>query len=393
MKIERYLILIIAMMIPFPVRITGLVIFLILASYFLYLLATRKYDLSLFRNPIFLLLASSFFIILAGSFRGDFGSATMELERALFLLGIPFVVYHSRKLSLTIGEVIAFFFLGCCIVSFVGWAHVFWSSDYSIFADGHTKFTGLLDIHPTYLSVFFILTFFYFLESFRKSRLAHSVSLKIVFSISSLYSFFMIFFLRSQIAMLGFVILLVIYFVVRQKKRAWLVTFVLFTVVFLNYLLDPHRVDTLFDQYGKNVSTALDDRVRLWSGVLEGIKMAPIFGAGTGAEQSLINKGYEKVGYNEGVENSFNAHNQYLQFWARNGLIELACFLILLIYLFIQALKLRSLTFLIFLMMVSMVMFTESFLNVQKGIVFFYFFACVFTMLPEERAIADTVAK
>jgi O-antigen ligase len=191
--------------------------------------------------------------------------------------------------------------------------------------------------------------------------------------------------------MLSFVILLLIYFIVRQKKRAWLVTFVLFTIVFLTYLLDARRVTTLFDRYGKNVSTALDDRARLWAGVVEAIRLSPVFGAGTGAEQKLINEGYEKVGYTEGIENSYNAHNQYLQFWVRNGLPELSCFLVLLVFLFLRALKLRSLTFLIFLMMVSMIMFTESFLNVQKGIVFFYFFACAFTMIPEEQSLSRIV--
>ncbi len=34
-----------------------------------------------------------------------------------------------------------------------------------------------------------------------------------------------------------------------------------------------------------------------------------------------------------------------------------------------------------------MIMFAESFLNVQKGIVFFYFFACVFTMVSEDQSV------
>jgi O-antigen ligase len=386
LKIENYPIILLALAIPFPIRVTGFLIFVITASYIIYLFVFKKYDRSLLRKPLVVLLIISFIILLFGFLWGDYQAGAMELERGLFLVGLPFVVYHSTKnSSLTIWKIVVAFFLGCLLVSMFGWFYIFWLADYTILVDGHTKFTDVLDIHPTYLSSFFTFTFFYFVDSFIKNYAIYSPRLRIVLGLAGLYSFFMVFFLRSQIAMLCFVILLLIYFIIRQKKRAWLVTFILFTIVFLTYLLDSHRMNTFFDRYGKNVSTALDDRARLWNGVVEAIKISPVFGAGTGAEQILINKGYEKVGYTEGILNSYNAHNQYLQFWVRNGLAELICFIALLIYLFLQALKLKSLTFLIFLMMVSMLMFTESFLNVQKGIVFFYFFVSVFTMVPEEQ--------
>jgi O-antigen ligase len=392
-EIERYSILLLASAIPFPVRITGFLFFVIMVLYFIYLLAFRRFDIGLLRNPLFLLLTISFAILLIGYTWGDHNSGLMELERGLFLLGLPFVIYHSAKKSgLDVGPVIIWFFIGCFLVSIVGWLHIIWSEDYSILLEGHARFTEPLDVHPTYLSSFFILTFFYFLESFR-GNIVYSFNRKIAYGMAGLYSFLMIFFLRSQIAMLSFVILLLIYFIIRRKRRAWFVAFVLFTIVFLTYLFDARRVSTFFDRYGKNVSTALDDRVELWSGVLEAIKISPVIGAGTGAEQQLINKGYEKVGYTEGIEYSYNAHNQYLQFWVRNGLAELTCFLTLLVVLFLQALKLRSFTFLIFLMTVSMIMFTESFLSVQKGIVFFYFFACVFTMIPEGELGSQQIAK
>lgn len=386
-KIEPYTVCLLAMSIPFPVRVTGFIIFMVTVSYAVYLLVFKKYDRTLLRDPLFILLVVSFIILLLGLLWGNYKSGWMELERGLFLVSLPFVVFHSAKnSSLAIWQIVASFFLGCFLTSMVAWFHVFWYADYSILTDGHTRFTDILDIHPTYLSSFFIFSFFYFVEWLRKIRTTDSITLRVAAGFSCLYSFGMIFFLRSQIAMLSFVILLLIYLIIRQKRRAWLVTFILFTIVFLTYLLDTHRVATLFDRYGKNVSTALDGRAKLWRGVLEAIRISPVFGAGTGAEQALINRGYEAVGYNEGVENSYNAHNQYLQFWVRNGLLELGCFLFLLVFLFLRALKLRSFSYLIFLMMVSMIMFTESFLNVQKGIVFFYFFACVFTMVSEDQS-------
>ena len=193
-----------------------------------------------------------------------------------------------------------------------------------------------------------------------------------------------IFFLRSQMSLITFAMLLVMYTIIILKRRAWLVTFILFTIALLVFLLDQNRVTTFFDTYGKNVSTALDQRFSVWQGTIEGIKTAPFFGAGTGGEQQLINEGYAKTGYQEGIDNSYNAHNQYLQFMARNGILELGCFLTLLIYSFRQSLKMPNYTFLMFNMSVTLIMFTESFLDVQRGIVFFYFFLCAFIYLPYE---------
>lgn|GEM_PF-6723512 len=388
LKIENTPILLLAMVIPFPVRVTGFIIFLITVIYLFYLFFNKKFDRNLLGNPIFILLTSSFALILLGFIWGNYNTGAMELERGLFLLCFPVIVYHSAKnSSLTLSQIGFSFFIGCFLTSLIGWVNIFWSADYSIFREGHTKFTDFLDIHPTYLSTFFAFLFFFFMESFIENYSTYVLKEKAVNGIVVVYCFFMVFFLRSQISMLCFVILLSVYFVIRLKKRAWLITFILFTIVFLAYLLDTHRVTNLFDKYGKNVSSALDDRIKLWGGVWEAIKTAPVFGAGTGDEQAMINVGYQKLGYKEGIENSYNAHNQYLQFWARNGLPELFCFFALMVSLFIRSLKLRSLAFLIFLMMVSMTMFSESFLNVQKGIVFFYFFICVFTMVPEESPI------
>lgn len=390
-EIGSSLVMILAIVMPFPVRITGLVTFIISICYFVYLVASKKVDRNLLKNRLFLLLIISFAIMVIGCLWGDYNTGLMVLERGLFLIAFPIVIYHARISSLTVSQIVMAFFVGCFLVSLAGWINVFWTADYSIVREGHTKFTSVLDIHPAYLSAYFVFLFFFFTESIKKNYFTIPKRLTLLYGAAALYSLTIVFFLRSQISMLSFVILLFVYFIIRLKKRAWLVSFVLFTLLFLNYLFDTHRVSTFFDQYGKNVSTALDDRIKLWTGVAEGIKMSPILGAGTGSEQTLINEGYKKVGYLDGIKYTYNAHNQYLQFWSRNGVAELLCFLILLTYLFLRAVKMRSLAFLIFLMMVSLIMFTESFLNVQKGIVFFYFFACVFTMIRGEQS--DPVAK
>jgi O-antigen ligase len=253
-----------------------------------------------------------------------------------------------------------------------------------IFELGHTYFADIVLIHPLYLSTYFIFIFFFLLETLRTKRDVLNTLSKVGVTIALIFIVGMLLFLRSQMSLITFVMLLVMYAIIILKRRAWLVTFVLFTIALLVFLLDQNRVTTFFDTYGKNVSTALDQRFSVWRGAIEGIKTAPFFGAGTGGEQELINEGYSKTGYQEGIDNSYNAHNQYLQFMARNGILELGCFLALLIYSFRQSLKMTNYTFLMLNMSVTLIMFTESFLDVQRGIVFFYFFLCAFIYLPYE---------
>ncbi|GCC52472.1 hypothetical protein SanaruYs_27090 [Chryseotalea sanaruensis] len=169
------------------------------------------------------------------------------------------------------------------------------------------------------------------------------------------------------------------------KKRGWWVAFILLLVTLLTFLLDKDGTPDFINTYGRTVSKAFDQRLMIWQGAIEGIKQAPLFGAGTGDTQVLLNEGYAKIGYEEGISNNYNAHNQYLQFMARNGLVELLCFLAILSYSFWKSSKQSNYTFLMFNMLVALVMLTESFLSVQKGIAFFYFFLMVFNYLPEKK--------
>jgi O-antigen ligase len=266
-----------------------------------------------------------------------------------------------------------------------------------ILSEGHLEFTEVISgIHPTYLSMYFILISFYSLEELRHANFSNGLKSwlqKLIYLISSVAA---LVFLRSQMALMVFTTVVVFYLLVITRKRAWLIAFFLFTVGLITLLLDSEGTLSQLSYYGKNVSTALDSRVILWKAVINGLKGNVLFGAGTGGEQALINEGYRQASFSEGLENSFNAHNQYLQFVCRNGLIELGAFLALLIYCFWKAQQQQNLIFMLFLISFSLLMLTESCLNTQRGIVFFYFFVSVFVFLPDksdETAIHPTLDK
>jgi len=376
-------------LIPFPLRINSIAIVIIFALFTLLSIIEGGLRKDFIKSPVVLLITLLFLIAGLGLiFTSDINQGWNDLERSAFLISFLVIIYQFKKFNITVFQLIIAFAVGCFVIILYGFGFAFISlkgdEQKQVFEFGHTYFSDIILIHPLYLSVYFIFVFFFLLETVRTKKDVLNNLSKVGVATALIFIFGLLLFLRSQMSLLIFAMLLVMYTIIILKKRAWLVTFGLFTIALLVFLLDPHRVTTFFDTYGKNVSTALDQRFSVWRGTLEAIETAPFFGAGTGGEQQLINEGYAKTGYQEGIDNSYNAHNQYLQFIARNGILELGCFLTLLIYSFMQSLKMTNYTFLMFNMSVTLIMFTESFLDVQRGIVFFYFFLCAFIYLPYE---------
>jgi len=388
-KISVTLVQLLVISIPLPIRISSLILVITLALFLIKAIKEKDFSLNFITSPLAILTISLFLISAIGLlYTSNLTQGLLDLERSAFLISLLFIVYYMRKLNIPVFKLIITFAIGCFAVIIYGLAYalIMLNDDQQnrVFELGHTYFSDIIIIHPIYMSVYFIFIFFFLMETIRQKRENLKPLFIIGIGVAIVSIVGILFFLRSQMSLVIFVMLLVIYTVIILKRRAWFVTFALFTVALLVFLLDSNRVTTFFDRYGKNVSSALDQRFSVWHGTIEAIKTAPFFGAGTGGEQELINEGYAKTGYQEGIDNSYNAHNQYLQFFVRNGIPEFLCFLALLFYSFRQSLKTTNYAFLMFNMIVTLIMLTESFLNVQRGIVFFFFFVFAFLYLPYE---------
>ncbi len=396
-KIKILLPLLLVSSIPMSLRFNSLVTVVGFSFFLFFILKEFKY--AVLKDRLFQFCFAFFAILLFGAIRcTDVSSAFADIERNLFLIVFPILVFQFKDLKIDVSKLLYYFSLACFAVVFFGISYALLCYELEkrnqVFQQGHIFFTDIIGIHPTYLSTFFIFIIFYSLEELRQLRMfwREKGNHTVFYFVTLVLSVTILLFLRAQIPLIIFVFCLALYLVIVTRKRAWLITYSLLTLGFITLLLDPSRVLTFFDTYGKNVSTALDNRVVLWKGVMKGIETSPFFGAGTGDEQILINEGYRQIGFSEGIENSFNAHNQYLQFLCRNGIVELVVFLLILIYCFSSALKQPNFVFLIFLISFSLLMLTESSLNVQRGIVFFYFFISAFIYLPYRNPTSGTAS-
>lgn len=381
----------VAFTIPLSIRINSWISVGVSVLFLIYAIVKKQDFLSFFKRPFFILIAAHLLVQLIGiSHSMDTKQAAADIEKFALALLLPFLVYTSGRANTRFGDAMSGFIIGCISVSLYGFGYVFFSAGEEerkrILSEGHTAFTDIFNVHPFYLSIYLIFIFFYIAERIRTNEKWRSGPRLAIVVAGIIFTMGMIFFIRSQIALLIFVLLVVLYLLIAFKKRAAMLTFIFFSVALIVFLTDEKRVETFFDTYGRNVSTAVDNRHSIWTGALKAIGQAPFFGSGTGSEQMKLNEAYTQIGFTEGAQNNFNAHNQYLELMVRNGIVELAVFLLMIIYCFRLAQNRESFLFLLFMMMFCLSMIAESFINVQKGIAFFYFFAAVFIFLPLHHA-------
>ncbi|MCL6266672.1 O-antigen ligase family protein [Flagellimonas myxillae] len=108
------------------------------------------------------------------------------------------------------------------------------------------------------------------------------------------------------------------------------------------------------------------------------IQKNTMWGTGTGDITDELVEVYKKMGFTMGYKYRYNPHNQYLDNLVRNGIIGggIGLLFIYLIPLWVSFRK-KDLLLTTFILLVAGVSFTESLLDVHKGITFYAFFVCL----------------
>lgn len=341
-----------------------------------------------FKTPLFILMALLFLLLGIGlSYTSNLKQGLAELEKNVALLLFPFLAYQFGKLNTKLSYLLWAFTVGCLAISILGFLYLFLIVDPAqrevVLSNGHSYYSELIKLHPTYFSIYLIIVFFFQLSYLQAAKIT-SWYKKAGVVLIILYVVTIIIFLRSRIAVSVYLICLLLYasIIFFQKSRAMFLS--LLTVILAATFLFKNRLYELAHVYGRNAELAYSSRLQVWKSSYEGFMISPVVGAGTGAAQNAIDEGYLKVGYHEGLDNTYNAHNQYLQFLCSNGILGLALFLVILFTLTTTSIRRNNLLFFIFIVSFCFGMVSESMLYVQKGIVCFYFFAACFYYLKND---------
>ena len=245
----------------------------------------------------------------------------------------------------------------------------------------YQEFSSILNLHPTYFSLYLGLALFYLIFAFKNESKA-----KLVFKWVMIVLFFIALFLTSSKAgIYSFVLIsfgFQLYRTIKMKKKSdKLILSILILGFALMFIANPliykrslQAFKSIVAEGQANESTS--KRFGIWHVSLKSIEKEPFLGYGTGsANQALNDSCIEFFSFStcEGIRNK-NTHNQYLNLLLSNGIVVLVPFLIALFLAFRRAILRKDALYFLFTLFLSINFFFESLLERERGVVFFMLF-------------------
>jgi O-antigen ligase len=251
--------------------------------------------------------------------------------------------------------------------------------------------------HPTYMAVYHV---FFATWFFKRLSLDMNVGRQLLYGTGLVISGAYVIMLASKagILSLGIPIVFGCFFFIKTKriKRLFLVMGVFMLSIVASYKLIPtssQRIETAVQTVTKGTTDADSEmahssvklRQVIWTASLEVIIENP-FGVGTGDTTPELVKKYRAMGEDFAAEKNLNCHNQFLQVTCEHGWIALLLLVTGMAMMILRSIKTKDWIFLAFLLICGLNFLFESFLEVQAGIVFFFYFCLVFLNRKEPQA-------
>ena len=170
----------------------------------------------------------------------------------------------------------------------------------------------------------------------------------------------------------------------RQNRLRPLIIGVLLIVIPILMLRLPYVYARITETHPKQYVGIEDDqngfavRGLLWEKSWKLIKERPLLGWGYYAGLDELRNEYRKAGFEEGVKQNYNSHNQYLYTWLSFGIPGLILLLTFLLQFLLATYKKREFLGVYIILLFMMAMLTDCMLEIQKGIVFLMFFGGLF---------------
>ena len=288
-----------------------------------------------------------------------------NLETSTALIGVAILFNSFRKISKReITLAISSFTLGLIIALAIVLMNAFITfiliEDQKVFFSN--RLTSILNSHPTYLAYYIIATFTFILYKFYYDAPDRSGFL---FIILCLFLYLMLILVGGSTSyvslLLIFSFFLLKYFLDPQPGAKLKVTIVIILLLVSLFVVHSLKV-TYKDNYW--------ERSVLWNSAIKA-NPNPLIGVGTGDYKTVLNDYYLSHNLEEFAKESYNSHNQFIQFYFSNGIIGLIILVIMIgrpLYL-----SVRSQNALGILLMFPFIIYgvTEVFLGRYQGVVFF----------------------
>lgn len=353
-------------------------------------------SLARLRRTDWLVPSSIYFVTVAGTVYSSYrAEAFFEWERQLALLLLPLCIvlttinlqrYRLFLLNaLTISCTCTVIYLYYAALKVIGYNNLPLSALFTTAFINH-NFAEPIDMHATYLSMYIGLATIAPLQYLKtgtpllKKILAVVVLLILVAGLLQLAS------RAVLIAMLVIANVAVPMFLFSGKGRVryflssalistLLVLVVIQNDVFRNRYVTELRNDLTQQSINLNI---LEPRAVRWTCGFELIQKSPLIGHGSGSEVALLKQQYFEKKYFNSYINELNIHNEFLSMLIKFGVVGLILLTAVLFIGFKTAWRRNDLFFAAFLIIISVVFFSENVLDGNKGIFFFAFFYSLF---------------
>ena len=390
----------------FSVTLTSIGVILLLICWLLNF-KDLNFGVFLKKSALHLLIIFFIFLLIGLAYSEDLQQGQRFLVRHLSFLLLPLVFLTIKPFSLKEHNIIIKVFIYSVLLLFI---ICFLNAIYRqvIFSNqgGHFNwyffyrydFLEVFQQHPTYVSMFTLLSLSYLLDNdrklFKKNWLRIFILLVQVFSVI-LYG-----------SRIGYIILFVLLFMFaikslkfKEKKEkgklilTYLMSIVSLIIISWNIPIVKERIlftfgyqqDYKFNNKEtiKNSTPEKQGRLLLWEDAFELIKEKSILGYGTGSNDVILKKKYREKGHLLFLNENYNTHNTYLELLLIGGTTLLLIYLIMLGTLFYQGVKSKNFVLISFSLIIVITGLTETLFRIQ-GIVFFVFFYCFLFLTKDD---------
>jgi len=310
--------------------------------------------------------------------------AFIDLKVKLYLLLIP--VFWTAAITFTkkeIQRVLYWFVLSCILFA----AFAIAVAVYNFIITGENKFyyldlVSFTYMHPAYIGMFEAFAFIIISIDLIKSWNQFTVKRKWTYLLVLLFLTLFIFLLTAKMAIASlFIFGNIAFFILAKnnlgKKYAFLIILSCNIVALTALLSLPYtreRFKLLFTYNEVAYANSVNSRSEIWKASLEVAKQHLLFGTGSGDAEKALTEAYARNGFEKGVTESYNTHNQYLQMLVETGIIGLLLFTAFFGFCIRVAILDKNYLYLSFLLLFMVNISTESMLKTQSGVVFFVFF-------------------
>ncbi|MDN5215667.1 O-antigen ligase family protein [Fulvivirgaceae bacterium BMA12] len=308
------------------------------------------------------------------------------LEKKLVIIVFPILLANVKIDSQLLNNALRSFIIGVLLAGILVIAHFYiYTPEKGLFNVVHFSLR-ILKIDPIYFSSY-VLAALVFLFYLRKN---FQIPLLLLFFL--LLGFYLFIF-PSRMTLFLFFVMIVFYFIFQLLKSkkilipiGIMVSFlVAFFIMYQQSYILKWKFDDLIGLDLNNLKInkkemgegdhGVDYRVIKWQSAINIIRENPILGVGTGDEKNELLMQYKNHNFVQGMEKTYNAHNEYLSEAIRHGIIGLLIFCLVLFLTIKISYKNQNYLFIAFMVIILCIFLIESYLSRQRGAVFFAFFS------------------